>query len=514
MYKRSKRRRIIVSIICIVVIAALVATFVLASAMGQEVTEEEKQEVEEADTVEEADAAEEADASEDEANERTIPNGIYIGEVAVGGMTAEQAEKAIRSYVESLGDQTVMLSAGDETTSAAVSELGFTEDVDSTVSDALNYGQTGNLLKRYKEQKDLEVEEKVLPLILTADEEQVRSYLEEHASELSRDAVDYGLTREDGTFVVQEGEEGQALDIDESVDLILSAFSQGWEEDPTIVLSVDVTEPEGSEEELALVQDVLGTFSTDYSSSSDARKTNIKTGASLIDGSVIYPGETFSVVNAVTPFDEEHGYAEAPSYESGATVDTYGGGICQVSTTLYNAVIRAELQIDERHGHSMTVSYVDPSDDAAIAEGIKDLQFTNNTDAPIYIEGYTDGATISFTVYGHETRPANRTVSFESETVETTEPTGTEYRASTADFGTVEAVQNAHAGVVAQLWKIVTVDGVEESREEFNTTIYQMTPAVYEIGVSTSNEAAQSAIYSAIASQDLNQIYAVIGSYS
>ncbi len=501
MYKRSKRRRIIVSIICIVVIAALVATFVLASAMGQEVTEEETQEVEETDT------------SEAGADTRTIPDGIYIGDVAVGGLTAEQAAEAVRSYVDSIGEQTIVLSADEETTKATVSELGFTEDIASTVSDALDYGQTGNLLKRYKEQKDLEVEEKVLPLILTADEDQVRAYLEEHVSELNRDAVDYGLTRENGTFTVQEGEEGQSVDVDESVDVILSAFSQGWQEDTTIVLPVDVTEPQGSEEELAQVQDVLGTFSTDYSSSSDARKTNIQTGASLIDGSVVYPGETFSVVDAVTPFDEEHGYAEAPSYESGATVDTYGGGICQVSTTLYNAVIRAELEIEERHGHSMTVSYVEPSDDAAIAEGIKDLKFTNNTDAPIYIESYTDGATLSFTVYGHETRPANRSISFESETVETIEPTETEYRASTADFGTVEAVQSAHTGVVACLWKIVTVDGEEESREVFNNTTYQMTPAVYEIGVSTSNAAAQSAIYSAIASQSLDQIYSVIGSY-
>ncbi len=501
MYKKSKRRRIIMAIICIVVIAALVASFVLAAAMGQDLTEEEKQEIEE------------LEESETGADARTIPNGIYIGDVAVGGMTAEQAEDAVRSYVESLGDETVMLSADEETTTATVSELGLTEDIDATVSDALNYGQTGNLLKRYKEQKDLEVEEKVLPLVMTADEEQVRAYLEEHSSELERDAVNYGLSHEDGTFAVLEGEEGQALDMDESVDLILSAFSEGWQEDATIVLSTDTTQPEGSAEELAQVQDVLGTFSTDYSSSSDARKTNIQTGASLIDGSVVYPGETFSVVDAVTPFDEEHGYAEAPSYESGATVDTYGGGICQVSTTLYNAVIRAELQIDERHGHSMTVSYVEPSDDAAIAEGIKDLKFTNNTDAPIYIEAYTDGATISFTVYGHETRPANRSVSFESETVETIEPTATEYRSSSADFGTVEQVQSAHTGVVAKLWKIVTVDGVEESREEFNNTTYQMSPTIYEVGVSTSNEAAQSAIYSAISSQSLDQIYSVIASY-
>ena len=84
------------------------------------------------------------------------------------------------------------------------------------------------------------------------------------------------------------------------------------------------------------------------------------------------------------PFDAENGYALAASYEMGKVVDSYGGGICQVSTTLYVAVLKAELEVTERYSHSMIVHYVDPSMDAAIAEGLKDLKFINNTDAPIY----------------------------------------------------------------------------------------------------------------------------------
>ncbi len=454
-----------------------------------------------------------ADVVEVEIATSFIPEGIYIGDVNVGGMTVDEAETAVRNYVESMGEQTVMLAANDVVMKTTVTELGFKEDVGATIEEALNYGQTGNILKRYKEQKDLEEEDRVLPLVLTADETQVREFLEEDAGELNVPAVNYGLSRENGEFVIEEGQTGQEINVDESVDIIMNSFQEGWLENSTINLSVNEIEPQGSAEELSLVQDVLGKFSTDYSSSSSARKTNIMVGASCIDGSVIYPGESFSVVAAVTPFDAEHGYEEAPSYENGTTVDTYGGGICQVSTTLYNAIIRAELQIDERHGHSMAVSYVDPSDDAAIAEGTKDLQFTNNTDAPIYISAYTDGATITFTVYGHETRPSNRSVNFESETTGTTEAT-VEYRASSAAFGTIEQVQSAHTGMTAELWKIVTVDGVEESREIFNTTTYLMSPTVYEVGVSSSSSAAVTAMYNAIASQSLNQIYATISAYS
>lgn len=106
----------------------------------------------------------------------------------------------------------------------------------------------------------------------------------------------------------------------------------------------------------------------------------------------------------------DNGYYPAPSYESGQVVDTYGGGICQVSTTLYNAVLKAELQVNERHNHTMLVSYVDPSKDAAIAEGLMDFVFTNNTDAPIYIYGVGYQGTLNFTIYGHETEI--RTVRF------------------------------------------------------------------------------------------------------
>ena len=122
----------------------------------------------------------------------------------------------------------------------------------------------------------------------------------------------------------------------------------------------------------------------------------------------------------VAPFTAENGYAMAGSYLNGEVVDSMGGGICQVSTTLYNAVLRAELEVVERSPHSMTVHYVELSEDAAIAGTYKDIKITNNYSTPIYIEGTTAGKTLTFTIYGKETRPSNRTLAFESETLSTT----------------------------------------------------------------------------------------------
>ena len=99
-------------------------------------------------------------------------------------------------------------------------------------------------------------------------------------------------------------------------------------------------------------------------------------GTNLVNGTLVYPGESFSMYETVSPFTEENGYFLAGSYLNGQVVESFGGGICQVSSTLYNAVLRAELQVDERYNHSMIVGYVKASMDAAISEGNKDLIFT------------------------------------------------------------------------------------------------------------------------------------------
>ena len=173
------------------------------------------------------------------------------------------------------------------------------------------------------------------------------------------------------------------------------------------------------------------------------------------------------------PYDAEHGYVEAGSYENGQVVDSFGGGICQVSTTLYNAVLYAELQVEKRYPHSMLVNYVKPSRDAAIAEGILDFVFTNNYDTPIYIFGEIDDANqMRFAIYGKDTRPEGRTVEYESETLETEDYGVTYQEDPDAPLGSMQYSGSPHTGVTAQLWKVVYQDGVEESREVINHSQY------------------------------------------
>ncbi|MCI8282169.1 MAG: hypothetical protein HFI76_10845 [Lachnospiraceae bacterium] len=447
----------------------------------------------------------------------TIPQRVYFGDISVGGMTEEEAAAEVEDYVEQLGSTKVIFAAGENEVETTAGDLGLSWSNPDIVKEAAGLGKSGNLIVRYMAMKDLEHEDRVYEIGFSVDTAKIRSVLEANAQALNTEAKDGGLTRENGTFAVIPGSQGVTVNLEESVAVIEEYFKQPWEEHSgKVELVADVVEPRGSEAELSKVKDVLGSFQTEYAShSSGNRSTNISNGATKINGSVVYPGDQFSVYEMVSPFTPENGYELAGAYENGQTVESYGGGICQVSTTLYNAVIRAELEVVERFAHSMIVSYVAPSADAAIAGTYKDLKFINNTNAPIYIEGYTSGGYLTFTVYGQESREAGREVIFESETTSSTDP-GVEFKGTGAPIGSITRVQGSHEGKTARLWKIVKVNGEEISREEFNNSTYRPSPTIYEVGTFSGfgNPDAVANINAALATQDEATIRAAAAAWS
>ena len=443
-----------------------------------------------------------------------ILDNIYLENVDLSGLTVDEAVQAVDKRVEETTGYRIVLHMDDQSVSVTAKELGVSGNNEEAVENAAKIGQIGNVIKRYKVKKDLEKAPLRLKMKYQVEEEALRTALETYCIPLNRSVSDYSLTHDNGQFQIINGQRGVVLKEEESVRLLETYLTDIWKDGiGEVDLEVEITEPKGSKEELARVKDVLGKGSTDYSSSSASRATNIKNGTQKLNGKVLYPGDTFSVCDAMVPFTEENGYALAGSYANGTVVESFGGGICQVSSTLYLAVLRSELQVTERHNHSMIVNYVKPSMDAAIAEGAKDFKFVNNLDTPVYIEGYAGGGMVSFVVYGEEYRSEGRTVSYESETLETIQPT-TELTADPEKaLGSIEQTDSSHTGYRAKLWKVVTENG-QETREEVNNSTYQMTPAKYKVGVKTDNAEASSAMYSAIAANDLNQVYVVLNQYS
>ena len=434
----------------------------------------------------------------------TILKGVSIDKLDVSGMTREEALAALESYEKNLGGQSIKLGIGDNVIEAKLSDLGVTFDNEDLVDEAIGVGHAGNIVKRYKDQKDLQHSGKTFPLSWQTNEDTVRTYVENNCTKYDKKAQNASLTRENGAFNFVAGTEGLELNVDSAVRTISDYLENSWTSDNTEVLNLEtqVTEPEGSAEELANIKDLLGSFTTSFSTSGSNRCKNVSSGASHINGTVLYPGEEFSAYETVSPFTEANGYAMAGSYLNGEVVDSMGGGICQVSTTLYNAVLRAELNVTERSPHSMTVHYVDLSEDAAIAGTYKDFKFVNSTEYPIYIEGYTTSdKKITFNIYGKETRDKNRTISFESQMVSETPATTILQEDAGQGIGYKAVSSKGSSGYVAELYKIVKVNGVETDRIKVNKSTYKGTNRVVTYGTAGDPILSEN-LRAAIAAQD------------
>lgn len=443
----------------------------------------------------------------------TIKTGVYADHIELSGKTKEEAVSIIEAYVDELRTVEVTLQAvdGKEVVKTA-DELGIAWTNRDLVDEAMELGTEGNVIRRYKALKDLAYENKIYTLEFGFDIQKINDILLNECSKYDREAEDVSLKRVDGEFQIVEGITGYLLDVESSIDTVNDYLTLEWNREPcTIVLDVTEDLPQGSAEELANVTDVLGTFTTSYVNSGFARQANVENGAVLIDGITLYPGEEFSTYETVAPFTEANGYYPAGSYMNGKVVDSLGGGICQVSTTLYNAALLAELDITERHNHSMVVSYVNPSEDAAIAESAgKDFRFVNNREYPIYIEAVIKNKHITFNIYGKETRPENRTVRYESEILEVNYPPADSiYPDSTQPIGYI-VTESAHIGYKARLWKIVTEDGVEVSREQVNKSSYKMVPRSATVGTNTADPLAYEEIMAAIGTANIDHVKNVI----
>ncbi len=463
-------------------------------------------------------ANEEAEAvSEDEDNLRIIPKGISIEGTSVGGMTVAEAKSVVDDYFAQYDDVSFTLSANGQQINATGADICIGAKNSDVTTKAANYGSYGNFAERFKASKDLEEGRgKDFALSLGVDRAALNTYLTSASSQVNDEASDDYLTRENGQFVFHEGSSGVVVQVDESVDIIADFIENDWDkQSATIELSTIVKEPRGSKEELAEIKDLLGSFNTDYSSSSTARKNNVANGVGFINGTILYPGDEFSVLNTITPFSAENGYMLAGSYENGTTVETYGGGICQVSTTLYGAVREAELGIVTRSCHSMIVTYVPPSQDAAIAEsGGKDFQIRNNKNYPIYIEGYCDGNKAYFNIYGKEEDDPAHSVKYETE-ITGVNVQNTQWVADpNVPLGKMTTTVGGHTGYSARLWKIVYENGEEVSREVYNNSKYNPSNRMVTVGIASEDPNLSYAMLQAVNTQDVTTIANAIATYA
>ncbi len=230
-----------------------------------------------------------------------------------------------------------------------------------------------------------------------------------------------------------------------------------------------------------LFNHILAQYSTSYSTNDIGRKTNVELAAKKIDGVILAPGAVFSFNETVGPRTRGAGFRDAPVFENGETVQGIGGGVCQVSSTLYSAVLYADLKITLRQNHSQTVAYVPKGQDATVSYGVIDFKFENNTAYPIKIVSGTKNGKLTVSIHG--TKPENeKTVKIINNLIETRNPTAEKVQDENLLTGLKKVLSKGKTGYTVETVRVVLENGVEVKSEIIGRSVYKMVPTKVAVG--------------------------------
>ncbi len=293
---------------------------------------------------------------------------------------------------------------------------------------------------------------------------------------IHKDAVDAYFTT--NPYEIHKEEEGLdfAISLEDAQKLV--SQNQATFTIPLKVLKPKVTVKNLSQEAFP---DLLASYSTSYATSSANRCTNVELATKSINGYVLMPGETFSYNDTVGQRTAARGYKEAGVYLNGEVTTGLGGGICQVSSTLYNAVLLSNLEIVERTNHTFKPSYVPAGQDATVSWGAPDFKFKNNRNYPIKISATTSGKNIYFNIYGLKTDD-DYEVKIVSNQVGTVPYTTSYQNTSSLPSGTQKVIQSGSNGCKTETYKILYKNGTEVSRTRINADTYKAHNQVISVG--------------------------------
>lgn len=282
------------------------------------------------------------------------------------------------------------------------------------------------------------------------------------------------VDKTDGKTIIPE-QNGIVMDAEQARTII------GDGTEATYTIPVTVTPAAVTKEVLdrALFRDVLASTSTSLNTSNVDRTNNVTLAAKYMNGTILNPGEEFSYNGVVGQRTPERGFKAAGAYSNGQLIDEVGGGVCQPSSTLYMAVLRADLEVTERTNHSMTVSYTPLGQDATVSYGSLDFKFKNDTNYPIKLITVREGSQMKVTIMG--TKVDDKTVRLETEVLETLTPETVKKTDSALKPGETEVQQSAVTGYKTITYKYITVNG-ETTKEVANRSSYKKRDKIVLVG--------------------------------
>lgn len=411
-----------------------------------------------------------------------IYNGIKVNDVDLSGKTKEEAKTLLEKEQNgAILEQKVLLTKNDKTWEIPFSAVGASYDIEQAVDTAYETGREGDLKSRYSQIKDIAKNGLNIELQYHYDKNKITEEVQKIEQEFNVAPKNSQMKRENGQFIITEEQTGYNLDVAATAQKVSEIVES--KESGTIEPVAVETQPKITKAQNEMATTLIGTYYTDFSANAKARNENLRVGCANIDGTIIAPGETFSMNEGLGPQTYENGYKDAGVYVNGKVEQGVGGGVCQITTTLYNAVILAELDVVERHNHSLTVAYVPLGRDAAVAGDYKDLKFKNNTEYPVYIEAYARDGKLVTNLYGHEEHSPGRTVEFEKVYLGSIpKPAEKITEDPEKPEGEREITHKGTTGSKVSTYKKVYENGALVSRELFSNSTYMATADEVTVG--------------------------------
>lgn len=421
--------------------------------------------------------------------QQTVPRGVFIENWAVQGMPISQLQVQLSDHLQRLQHQQVLLRSsrpGIPSGTFTWEQLGFSADMDRVWSE-FEALQLGSFIERAKHR--WRMRNHSYRLHIDFDTNQL-----EHAVAMQWDDIISGqpadarrtITPDDRVLYIPD-KPAYRIDILHLRERLTRLFPTPWwtltlppprlmAELPVREVAATITLQSLKEEG---IERKIAQFTTQYRSSSEGRKHNIQSTARIIHDQILKPNEIFDYNKVIRETKAQYGFKAAPVIFNGTIVPGIGGGICQVSTTLYNAVLRTGLEIVERRNHSLPIGYVPKGQDATFAEGYINFRFRNSSGAHLLIRTVTTDWTITVKLFG--TLPKDITYTIESNTVKTLQPPVKYVKNNTLPRGQQKLIAKGRIGHIVETYRYKKENGRIIAKELISKDTYKPQPTIFAV---------------------------------
>jgi len=409
-----------------------------------------------------------------------IYSGVTVADIPVGGLSSDEAEQKIRDKIISKMSRPIELNYQDRSWTISAEEISLSIDAASLVQEAYKVGRKGNIFQQLQERYLSVNRGYAIPLTASYDVPKLESVLQTIAQSLDGKARNATIAYNDSEVSIVPETPGRKLNITNTLETISAYFNN--ELSFSIPLVIEEVAPAVFASDLESIDSLLTSYSTQFDASNANRTENISLAARSINDLLVKQGEIFSFNRNVGPRLAEYGYKEAPVFIEGKIVLDWGGGVCQVSTTLYNAVLFADLVIEERTAHFYPPNYVPLGQDATVADNLLDFKFKNSSESNIYIKSEVIGNQLTIYILGKRLKnPPN--IQVVATDVKVLEPKTIIKQDSLLDLGTQIIETEGQKGVQVTTYRLKkTNDNKEISRELLGNDEFKPVDKVIRVG--------------------------------